>query len=75
VSVVELGAAALVVVAIVVCVLAVVFAAADAGRVVAQRLLERAESRTAHDSPPVAGDRSRDPHDRGIRERPLRRRG
>jgi hypothetical protein len=77
VSAVELTAAALIVLAIVVCVIAVIVSAADAGWMVAQRLAERAESRAAHGGPvaPAAGERSRDPHSRPVlSERPSRRR-
>ncbi|MFN8114191.1 MAG: hypothetical protein U0R51_13460 [Solirubrobacterales bacterium] len=77
-SAVELGAAALIVLAIVVCVGAVVVSAADAGRIVAQRLAERAESRAGHGGPvaPGKGERSRDPHSRPAlsERRPHRRR-
>ena len=75
-SAIELVAAALNVLAIVVCVIAVVVSAADAGRVVAQRLAERAEPRAAPgpDSA-AAGERFRNPHERpALSERRPRRR-
>jgi hypothetical protein len=76
VSAVELAAAALIVLAIVTCVIAVVVSAGDAGRIVAQRLAERAESRAAHGpASPAGGDRTRDPHARpALSERRPRRR-
>ncbi len=75
-SAVELGAAALIVLAFVICVIAVVVSAADAGRIVARRLAERAESRAAHGpAAPASGDRARDPHARpAFSERRPRRR-
>ncbi|HET6829717.1 MAG TPA: hypothetical protein VFH44_00075 [Solirubrobacterales bacterium] len=76
-SAIELGAAALIVFAVALCAFAVVVSAIDAGRLVARRLVERAESKAAHGPlPPASGERSRDPHLRARpRKRPSRHRG
>jgi hypothetical protein len=73
---IEIAAAALIALAVVACIVTVIAAAADAGRVTAERLQLRAEMRSAR--APAAPDRrrARDGHRRGgVRERPPRRRG
>jgi hypothetical protein len=76
VSPVELGAAATIVLAVGLCVLAVVGAAADAGRITAQRLRARAEARSGHGSAAgSAGTRARDAHAPRSRRSRVRRRG
>jgi hypothetical protein len=76
-SAIEIGAAALIAFAVVVCVFAVVVAAADAGRSTARRLLARAEARAGRDRGAVpASGRLRGPHaSASDRRRPVRRRG
>jgi len=77
VGAIELVAAALIVLAVVVCVLTVIVSAADAGRIAAERLRLRAEARIGGGQATGAkAERTRGAHRRGgVPERPPRRRG
>jgi len=76
VGAIELVAAALIVLAVVVCVLTVIVSAADAGRIAAERLRLRAEARIGGGQAGARAGRTRGAHRRGgVPERPPRRRG